>query len=160
MQMRKWMLLGLVVSGVAFAADGPKVGKWEYNSTMKMDGGPQMPQMQLPPGVQLPPGMQMPQMGPQGMSMKFTRCITKDDMVPKNDQGKEKCTVTKMDQKGNTVNWAVSCDTPQGKAQGEGTATYTGDSMTSVMTTTINDKDMGKIKMTQNMTGRYLGACQ
>lgn len=161
MQMRSWMMLGLMVSGVAFAADGPKEGKWEYSSTMKMDGGPQMPaEMQLPPGVKLPPGVQMPQFGPKGMTMNFSRCITKDDMVPKNDQGREKCTVTKMDQKGNTVNWAATCDTPQGKADGEGTATYSGDTMTAKMTTTINDKEMGKVKMTQDMTGRYVGACK
>lgn len=156
------MLSLAAVSAAALAAGEPREGKWEYSSTMKMDGGPQMPQGMpaLPPGVKLPPGVQMPQFGPQGMSMKFSRCITKDDLVPKNDQGPEKCTVTKMDRKGNTVNWAATCDTPQGKAQGEGTATYTGETMTSTMTTTINDKEMGKIKMTQNMTGKYVGACQ
>lgn len=154
-------MISLVLSTAAFAAGEPKEGKWDYTSQMKMDGGPQMPAgIQLPPGVKLPPGVQMPQFGPNGMTMNFSRCVTKDDLVPKNDQGKEKCTVTKMDRKGNTVNWAATCDTPQGKAQGEGTATYTSDTMTATMTTTINDKEMGKIKMTQNMTGRYAGACQ
>jgi hypothetical protein len=157
---KQWMVavLGLAVSAEALAGE-PREGKWEYSMTMKMDGGPQMPEnVQLPPGVKLPPGMQMPQFGAKGMTMKHSSCLKKDDLVPKSD-GPEKCTVTKMDRKGNTVNWSATCDTPQGKAQGEGTATYTETTMTSTMTTTINDKEMGKIKATQEMTGRYVGAC-
>ena len=159
---KQWMVavLGLAASAAALAGE-PREGKWDYSSTMKMDGGPQMPKDMpaLPPGVKLPPGMQMPQFGPKGMTMNFSRCVTKDDLVPKNDSGREKCTVTKMDRKGNTVTWAATCDTPQGKAEGEGTATYTETTMTSTMTTHINDKEMGKIAMTQDITGRYVGAC-
>lgn len=152
-------VLGLAVSAAALA--DPREGKWEYSSTMKMDGGPAMPAQtpQLPPGVKLPPGMQMPQFGPKGMTMKHTQCLTKDNLVPKSDNGPEKCTITKMDRKGNTVNWAATCDTPQGKAQGEGTATYTDTTMTSTLVSHINDKEMGKLKMTQETTGRYVGAC-
>ncbi len=152
-------LLGLAASATALAGE-PQVGKWEYTSVMKMDGGPAMPTEtpQLPPGMKLPPGVQLPQFGPKGMTMSFQRCVTRDDLVPKND--KDKCTVTKMERKGNTVTWAASCDTPGGKAEGMGTATYTATNMTSTMTTTMNDKDMGKIKMTQETTGHYVGACQ
>lgn len=157
--MRNWTIavLALATSAAAVAAE-PREGKWEYTSTMKMDGGAAMPQQpQLPPGVKLPPGVQMPQFGPKGMTMKHSSCLTKDDLVPKDKNGE--CTVDKFDRKGNTVTWAATCNTPKGKAKGQGTATYTETTMTSSMTSNIDDQEMGKVKMTQEMTGRYVGPC-
>lgn len=144
----------------ALAADKVREGKWEYMSEMKMPGMPEMPanMPKMPDGMQLPPGMTMPQFGPRGITSTFQRCITNEDLVPKDDKGKEQCTVTKMDRKGNTVNWAASCQTPQGPAKSEGTATYTGDAMEATMRVTGNAEGR-PFEMTQNMKGRYLGPC-
>lgn len=145
-----------MVATPLFAADTIKEGRWQYTMQMDMPG---MPKVEMPANVQLPPGMKMPQMGPKGMTMNYERCVTKDDLVPRDDKGREHCTVTKQTRRGNTVEWAASCDTPDGKMQGEGTATYTGEAMKSTMHMTGTSHGR-PIDMTQNVTGRYLGPCK
>ncbi|MDM4772004.1 DUF3617 family protein [Solimonas sp. SE-A11] len=155
---KQWTMAMLVLLASTAAMAEPREGKWEYTSTMKMEGGAAMPQApQLPPGTKLPPGVQLPQFGPKGMTMKHSSCLTKDDLVPKDNNGE--CNVTKFDRKGDTVTWAATCNTPKGKALGQGTATYTDTTMTSTMTSNIDDKEMGKVRMKQEMTGRYVGPC-
>lgn len=145
-----------VVVTPVLAAEPVKEGRWQY--TMQMDV-PGMPKVEMPANVQLPPGMKLPQMGPKGMTVNYEHCITKDDLVPRNDKGQENCTITKKSQRGNTVDWAASCDTPHGKMKGEGTATYTADTMTSKTHLTGTDNRGQPIDITQNVSGRYLGAC-
>lgn len=157
--MRNLIALGVVVLlvGAARAEEGPRLGKWEYTAEMEIPGMPAMPQ--LPPGVQLPPGMKMPQMGPGGIKTTFTRCLTEEDLVPNNDRGQEHCTVTKMERSGNKVNWSATCETPNGTATGQGTATYSGDSMEATMTVKGSSPETGPFEMKQKTHGRYLGPC-
>ncbi len=150
---------GLVLPAMA---DGLKEGKWEYTTEMQFGGGMGMPQGQampkLPQGVQLPPGMKMPQFGPKGMTTTFQRCMTNDKPVPTDDKGPQKCEVKKMDRSGNTVKWVMHCAGKGGDMDGEGAATYTGDTMTSEMKMT-GSHDGQPIDVTQKTTGKYLGAC-
>jgi hypothetical protein len=146
------------VSAAVFAADEIREGKWEYNVNMKMEGMPEMPK--LPEGVKLPPGVTMPVMGgPNGINTTFQSCVTKDKPVPQQERGKQHCEQTRMDRSGNTVNYAVRCtDDTGGVIDGEGTATYSGDAMTSSMH--MKGTSHGHpIDMTQSMTGKYLGPC-
>jgi hypothetical protein len=155
----KALVAALICGAVAaplLAAEPIKEGRWQYTMQMEM---PNMPKVEMPANVQLPPGMKLPQMGPKGMTMNYERCVTKDDLVPRNDKGRDNCTVTKKTQRGNSVDWAVSCDTPHGKMQGAGTATYSGDTMNSKMHLTGTDDRGQPIDVTQNVSGRYLGAC-
>ncbi len=156
------LLIG-AASGAAIAAGGPKAGQWEYTTevnipAMSMPEGFQMPE--LPEGMELPPGMSMPQMGAQGMkqTMSFKQCITDEEPVPMHEGEDSDCKLTKMDRKGNTVHWAVECQTPEGPSSGEGTATYEGDRMHAemTMTSTVDGRPM---EMHQTINGRYLGPC-
>jgi hypothetical protein len=135
----------------AVAGDEPKLGKWEYTTSMQMPGMPAMPA--LPPGVQLPAGMKI---GGGGISRTFEHCVTKEDFVPREEKD---CTVTKNDRKGGTITWAATCNTPQGKADAQGSATYTGDTMKGSTHMTGTTSDGHPFEMTQEMTGKYLGAC-
>lgn len=145
-----WVLL-LAVLAPAASAEDIKMGKWEYTNTMQMPGMPAMPQ--LPPGVQLPPGLKM---DGGGMSHTFQHCVTAEELVPKDQKD---CTVTKNERKGNTVNWAATCNTPRGKAEAEGTATYHADAMDGSMHMKgMTDKGQ-PFEMTQTMKGKYLGPC-
>lgn len=147
----------LLSSAAALAADTVREGKWQYTSTMQMEGMPQMPKM--PEGAQMPPGMKMPSMGPGGMTSTYESCITKDNPVPQNKDRERNCKMTSMKRDGNHVSWTATCDLPDGgSAESVGDATYTGDS--SQMT--IKTKSMHKghaMNMTMNITGKYLGPC-
>lgn len=149
-------LLALLLALPA-AAEGPKAGRWEYSMTMQMPGMPAMPKM--PEGMQLPPGVTLPKMGPQGITTNFQQCVTEDQAIPRNEKGREDCTMTKQERKGNTFTWAATCNTPQGKADGEGTVTYQGDSMQGSMRIKGKDEQGRPFEMTQQMSGRYLGPC-
>ena len=63
---KQWTMAMLVLVASTAVMAEPREGKWEYTSTMKMEGGAAMPQApQLPPGTKLPPGVQLPQPSPQ-----------------------------------------------------------------------------------------------
>jgi len=145
----------LLLASTAFA-DQIREGRWAYTMTMNM---PDMPELKNMPKIdpsQLPPGLKLPQFTAEGMQMSFEQCVTKEDLVPRNQ---DDCKVTKMDRQGNTVKWAAVCNTPRGKMNSSGVATYTGDTMTSTAEISGTDERGKPINMTQKISGRYLGAC-
>ncbi|MGH6644823.1 MAG: DUF3617 domain-containing protein [Solimonas sp.] len=146
---------GLLGAAQAASAAGIHEGRWAYTMTMDMPGMPAMPKVDA---SKLPPGMNLPQRTANGISMNFEHCVTNADLVPKND-AQDRCKVTRMDRQGDTVNWASICDSPQGKMEATGTATYSGDTMTSTTHMTGTDARGKPIDMTQKISGRYVGAC-
>lgn len=144
----------LCCAGAAGAADSIREGKWEFTTEMEVAGMPKMPE--LPPGVKLPEGMTMSTKG-NTMRTTVTKCITNQDLVPADEQAKN-CKVTKMDRRGNTVNWSVVCTEKDMRMTGDGTATYSGNAMQSKMVMTSQG---GGYSTRQEMktTGRYLGPC-
>ncbi len=156
----KVIVLGIsavfVLTGAAGAADGIREGKWEFSSEMQMEGMPQMPA--LPPGVTLPPGMSVSTRG-NSMRSKVVKCITKNDLVPASDQKTDnKCKTTKMERKGNTVNWSTVCTDGGMKMTGDGVATYTGETMDSTMTMTTQGQGQSTRQVVKTK-GKYLGVC-
>jgi len=146
----------LILAGAASSADAIREGKWEFTSEMQMEGMPQMPA--LPPGVKLPPGMSV---STRGNSMRSTvvKCVTKDDLVPASDQKTDnKCKTTKMERRGNTINWSTVCNDGGMKMTGDGVATYTGDLMDSTMTMTTQGQGQSTRQVVKTK-GKYLGAC-
>lgn len=138
-----------------------KYGLWSFDTEMTMPNMPKMPanMPQMPPGVKMPPGMSMPKMtAGGGMQMTFQHCITKEQLVPKNDKGKEDCKIDKMNVVGDTVNATMICKTPHGEMTGKFSGAYSGDSMHSTMD--ISGTAQGHpMNMHQETTGKYLGAC-
>lgn len=150
-------LAGLLLT-VTFGAqaEGIREGRWTYTMTMEMPNMPAMPKVDA---SKLPPGMALPQMGAGGMTMNFEQCVTRADLVPRNEQSGEHCKITRMDRRGNTVEWTSVCDSPHGKMNATGTATYSGGTMTSTTHVTGKDRSGAPIEMTQKIDGRYLGPC-
>lgn len=158
--MRSTYLAAVFIAGTFCAsADGLREGKWEYTAKMKIAGMPEMPEMpQMPEGVQLPPGVKMPTFSRDGIVSTFQQCITKDNLVPTDGKEQKDCKVTSTQRTGDTVTWKMRCESPDQKLDGEGTATYTGSTMTS--RSHIKGTMSGEpVDMAQEMTGRYLGPC-
>lgn len=122
----------LALSSFAVAGSGPDVkeGMWEITSQMKM------------PGMSMPP-------------MTFSHCITKQDLVPQNNQPGAQCKVTNMKTKGNTVSWTTVCDTGNGKATSTGWITYKGTSFEGEV-----KMNQGGMVMTSTMKGKRVGPCK
>jgi hypothetical protein len=121
-------------AGIVSAAPEMKEGLWEITVRMEAPGMP----------------MHMP-------AFKHTQCMRKENMVPEapRQQQGEQCRIIKSNIKGNTVSWVVECDAPEGKTRGDGAVTYHGDRFEGV-----SHFQQGGVKMTQRMTGKWLGPCK
>jgi hypothetical protein len=135
MKLRAAVVCALVLSLAipAFAADNPvNPGKWQWTMQMEMPGMP----FKMPP-------------------VKFTHCVTDEDVktaIPQNQKDND-CTVADYEIDGNTIRWTVNC--PKQKMTGKGEITYEGDSMSGEMIMNSDGKEM-----TAKYTGKRLGACE
>lgn len=171
------LLLTLLLVAGAASAEGFKPGLWEFSSQMQGANAPAMPKLspaeqaqmeaamkQLPKGMKLPGGMQMGSMGAApggGMAFTVTQCLKDNNPVPptRSGPGGQECKPTQVEQKGNTVTWAVHCEGKDSQMDGQGTATYSGDTMTSSMK--MKGTSHGApVDMAMTTSGRYLGACK
>ena len=139
--MHKRILIGVFFVAAFFCAAvhaGSDVdfeeGMWEITSQVKMQG------------------MDMP-------AQTFAQCITKDNMVPQNNdpnqQGGAGCSVSDVKTSGNTVSWSVVCKTGGGEMKGKGKITYQWDSFKGESTAEM----MGMVMVTE-MSGRRTGPCK
>jgi phage tail tube protein FII len=134
------LLLGFSFFLVACQADKPKVdmeeGLWEITTEVKMEGMP----FQMPP-------------------VTHTQCITQEDLVPDTSQAEQteqKCEVTNLKVKGNTVTYDLTCAGDDHKMTSHSSITYEKDRMQGSMTATMEPNNM---TMGYTMTGRRIGDC-
>jgi hypothetical protein len=121
----------------AFAAGGPKPGKWQTTVETEIAG--------------------MPQKMPAHTS---THCITPEDaahpdkLVPQMQQNAHNsgCSITDVKQDGSTVSWKMTCEKAQ--MTGEGHMTYATDSFTGAFHMKTPQYDVST-----KYSGKYLGAC-
>lgn len=136
-------LVGLLAASLgATAGPAMKEGMWEISMQSKMEGMP----MQPPPQT-------------------FRHCYSARDvadsrkMVEEQNSRDGKCTLTDFKESGNTVNYSMKCDTPQGQTLATGTSTHSGDTYTSNMK--VRFKAEGRdMQMTQVQNGKRIGACK
>ncbi len=143
------ILLGLLIFGsipltvtspaIVFGKDiNMKEGLWEITTRMQMQGMP----------------MQMP-------VYTFRRCITREDMVPRQeDRPGQECKVLKTDVKGDTVTWVMECRDNNGTTRAEGRATYRGESFDGEVRVTMESAGMKGMEMIQQISGRWMGSCE
>ncbi len=110
-----------------------KDGLWEITSKIEMPGMP----FAMPPQT-------------------FRQCITKDNPIPKKEEGKQDCKILERKIKGNTVSWTMRCSSPEGTYQMKGETTYNRDSFTGEMQMTTPDGT----EMLQHMKGHRIGECK
>ena len=126
------MSVSVMLSANVLAGPAMNEGKWEITAKMEMPGMP----------------MQMP-------AHTYTHCLTRENMVPRQEKPGSECKMLNSSASGNTVNWQMECKSPQGKTMMDGRVTYTGDTMNGE----IRMQQAGT-EMIQRMSGRRLGACQ
>lgn len=122
----------VLLSSLVMAGPNMKEGKWQISSKMEMPGMP----------VQIPP-------------QTFSHCLTKKDMVPRQEKPDQSCKMVNNSVKGSTVTWLMECNTPQGPSAIDGKVTYKGDTFDGV----IKIRQAG-MEMTQRMSGKWVGQCQ
>jgi hypothetical protein len=134
------LLLGFSFFAVACQAEKPKVdmeeGLWEITTEVKMEGMP----FQMPP-------------------VTHTQCITQEDLVPdagQAEQAEQKCEVTNLKVKGNTVTYDLICTGDDQKMTSHSSITYEKDRMQGSMTATMEPNNM---TMSYTLTGRRIGDC-
>lgn len=110
-------------------------GKWEITTQLQMPGLPFAP----------PP-------------MKFTRCLTKKDAVPQQNEPQSNCRMISSDVQGDTVFWVMECKDQHGTTRSNGQVTYHKDSFEGAVNVTTSGKDAAT--MTSKMSGRRLGNCK
>ncbi|MCJ7819850.1 MAG: DUF3617 domain-containing protein [Bacteroidales bacterium] len=120
--------------GAAFAA-GPNMnpGKWEITTQTEMTGMP----MSLPP-------------------VTHTQCITGDELIPQSQEANNECQVTDIKVSGDTVSWKIVCSGQNGRMEGTGKITYSGDSMDGTMDMVIQGAGM---QVKNKLSGKRIGDC-
>lgn len=127
------------VSHASFAAGGPdfQEGLWEITSVSEMPGMPVMPQV------------------------KQNQCMTNNDYVPHSKEEKDNaCKVSDLKTSGNTVTWKMECKSSEGEMDGSGKITYNKDKFDGIVVVNMQMPGMGKMQMTNKMTGRRIGNCK
>jgi hypothetical protein len=133
----------------AAAADNPfagmkgkmKEGQWEYTMKMSMPG--------MPGG-----GMTMP---------AFKQCVTAADIESggvgqKEGKMPEGCSIRNMKMSGNSATYTMEC-TKDPKMVSHVTMNFSGDTFTMKQDTTMEQGGQ-KMKMLNDMKGRYVGPCK
>src|SRR5512140_3863484 len=111
--MRNARDLGLIVvvvwclsAVVAIAAPNMQEGMWDIKGEMKLEGLP----FAMPP-----------------MPFSFSKCMTKEDMVPQQKDKNQECTPVSTKTEGNTITWVTKCKDKKGAVtESTGKATYKG----------------------------------
>jgi hypothetical protein len=121
---------------ISFAGSVPNIqeGMWEITSKVEMPGMP----MEMPP-------------------MKYTQCLTKEDLVPQSSQPGEECKITQTKVTGNTVTWTMQCKGQGGTMTGTGSVTYSGTSFKGTIKMTMPESNM---EMTSHISGHRIGDCE
>ena len=109
-----------------------KEGEWETSSETSMTMG----------------AMSMP-----SRTDKVTKCLTREDLVPKTEKEKD-CRMVKQKVVGNTVSWRMECK----KSEGEGEITYSGTTYKGFFNLKAVE-DGQTMTMKIKLAGKYLGPC-
>ncbi|MBP9010123.1 MAG: DUF3617 family protein [Smithellaceae bacterium] len=115
--------------GQAFAGPQLNPGKWEITTTTQMAGLP-------------------------AQSAKHTQCLTTDDAVPTSHDPNQSCEISDIKTKGNTITWKVHCTGGGDKINGNGSVTYSGNTMNGTLNMTT-----GGMQIKSKISGRRIGAC-
>ncbi len=131
------MLLGGLLVSCSASDDGRvnlNPGEWEVTTRMEMPGMP----MTMPP-------------------FTMRQCLGPEDLLPRQDSSQQEgdCEMTTEKVSGDTVNWKMVCNDPEGKVVTRGSITYQGDTYEGEATV----EAPGAPPMKQKMSGKRIGPC-
>ena len=139
LMLRKLLAISVVLAAVgsaSIAGSEPNIqdGNYEITTSMEMAG------------------MKM------GMEpVKYTQCLTKDDLIPQSSQQIEECKVSKTKMVGNTVTWIMKCHGHGGDTIGAGKITYSGNRFEGTIEMTSPQSEMKIINL---ISGQRIGDCK
>jgi len=132
--------LSLVGGTAAFAEPNMQEGNWDIKGEMKIEGLP----FPMPP-----------------VSINYTTCLTKKDMVPQQKQKDQECTPVSSKTEGDTVTWVMKCKDKHGSTtESTGSVTYTGTSFNGSMKNVTTDKKGSQSTSKMDMSGKRVGDCK
>jgi Protein of unknown function (DUF3617) len=143
-----FILLAGIMTYPAGAEDEIKSGNWEYSVT-----APDI--RELPRGMQPSPDIQL---GPEGLTVIRTRCITATDPFPPTPAGAP-CKIDKTNLNGGMLSWSVTCTPPKITVHQEWIVHYHGETMDGQVTSRSTTPDHTPVESTTQLKGRYLGPC-
>ena len=143
-------VLAVVVTSSASAEDAIKSGNWEFSATGA--GVTQLPRVQPPPGIDM-------RLGPEGLTLTRTRCVTAADPFPRMTDSGNVCKTDKRQVSGGTLRWSVTCVTPKTTLHEDWVAHYHGETMDGEYTLRSAMADHPPTEIKQQLSGRYLGPC-
>ena len=95
------------------------------------------------------------------VSLHYSKCLTKKDMVPYKEDKNQKCTKVSEKTSGNTVTWMVKCTEPNGTVvDSTGSAIFSSTTVNAKMHTVMTDAKGEKLKANATMHGRRTGPCR
>lgn len=139
--MHRLTVLLIVAGALIFWATGAgaqlKDGLWEMTTQVEIKGMLH----QMPPTT-------------------FRQCLTKDDPVARQPDGKGECKTTTLKVSGNSVSYTMECKTAEGVMKTTGKHTYTGNTMEGTATTKFKMQGQPEMQMVSKMKGTYIGPCK
>ncbi len=132
--MKKIIFLGIaafIFLPAGQASAGPQInpGEWEITTTIDMAGMP-------------------------AQSVKHTQCLTADNAIPTSQDPDQSCEVSDIKTQGNTITWKVYCTGGSGEIYGNGSVTYSGNTMNGTLIMTSEG-----VQIKNKISGRRIGAC-
>ncbi len=129
--------LGLAAIVLAGGNINLQEGLWEISSTVKVEM-PGMPDMDMP-------------------ATSYTQCISKENLVPQNNQPDQECTVSNVQQERDKVKWTIRCNSSGGMMEGRSTIMYKGATFSGDMQMTVSGQQ--GMQINTHMEGRRIGDC-
>jgi hypothetical protein len=100
--------------------------------------------------------MTIPGRGPETGPLTHERCLSPNNVMQLVVPPNSPCRIGSMDMQASRMRWKVSCVQGEVRAKGEGALVFADDKFSGEMMTST--EPFG-IKVTQKVSGRYLGAC-
>jgi len=119
--------------GIAFAGPNVKPGKWEITTKTEMTGMP----MTIPP-------------------VTHTQCLKEGNLVPQSEEANQECKVSDVKVSGDTVSWKLVCSGKNGRMEGTGKTTYSGETMEGEMRMVIQGAG---VEVKNKISGKRIGEC-
>ncbi|MCP5420134.1 MAG: DUF3617 family protein [Gammaproteobacteria bacterium] len=122
----------LGIAGLTMGAQAQDInlnpGLWEWTATMDM--------ADMPPTT-------------------HRQCLTREDLIPKDEKVDPRCKVDKFSTENNTVTWTMTCKAPEGTLLHEGHIQYQGDTAEGEI-----QVSMSSLSMRSTLKGHRVGPCK
>jgi hypothetical protein len=131
------LILLLLWTAPVLADSNIQEGLWEITIRMEM------------------PGVPSDQMKP----VSSTHCLKDGQQIPQILQQDHTCQISNTKTEGDSVSWTMKCQGGEGSMDGSGKMTYKSNRFDGVIYLNMHRPDAGPMKVTQRISGRWVGSC-